>query len=169
LRKKRRLILLGAIVVILCSSMTMIVGYPTIYSPYSFIVVLPAFGFYSLIGNGFFFRLLSVLPVAAVYVAWSLVMINESKIIPKESIVFALVLVAGSVFYNLASFEYGIKYQGEIHTYIMYLYNIMCFIGMGLIARVNRISPSYMSVVGFHVMLFSWLGWVSFPWLGELI
>jgi len=162
-------ICIGAIVVALLGMMTMIAGFPKLYSPYSFTVVLPAFFIYSLDLPAWLFPVASVVPIILLYLVWVLVLVRPPYRIAKIAKGLAVLLVLLSITFNLVAFKNGVKYQGELHTYVMYAYNIMFILMLAIVTWLNSSKSTLINSTCFAVILFSWLGWVAFPWLGELI
>ncbi len=167
--RKIQFIIIGALLVGIIGSMTMIANSPKLYSPYSFTVVIPALFASSLNLPTLLFQVASVLPLVTIFLLWSFCFVK-----PPFSITFIQKLICGltillSAVFNGGAFSYGLKYQGELHTYLMYTYNIVFVLALSLILWRNARKPSLISCLGFGVLLFSWLGWVAFPWLGELI
>jgi hypothetical protein len=164
-----KLIILGAILVGIIGSMTMIASFPKLYSPYSFTIVIPALFVSSLNLPPLVFRVVSVLPLVVLFLLWSFSFVKPPfRITLTQKIISGLFIIL-SVVFNTASFSYGLTYQGELHTYLMYTYNIILLLCLSLILWKNAKKPSLNSCMGFGVLLFAWLGWVAFPWLGELI
>ena len=166
---KIQLIMVGAILVGIIGSMTMIAVVPKLYSPYSFTVVAPAIFSSSLNLSPLFYRTASVLPLVVLFLLWCFSFVKPPfKITLVQKIISGLFITLSALF-NASSFSYGIKYQGELHTYLMYSYNIIIILCLSVILWKNAKNPSLNSCIGFGVLLFAWLGWAAFPWLGELI
>ena len=176
-------LVLGGFIVLAACCLTMSANYPRIYSPYSFSVVMPAIIF-ATDGMGVAIAyLLSSAPVLILYLIFS-IFISRNKnvfskttyaerkpsyIVSKRTRIFAILLVLLSVCFNAIGFSTGLKYQGLLHTISMYAFNLL-FISALVVAYIfNRNSPTPTNCLGFNILLFSWLGWVAFPWLGELI
>jgi len=157
----------GAILVICAGMMTFASHVPSVYSPYSFTVVLPAFAFAALEAPGCVIRVGSALPITLLYLLWSFVFVKPPYRIPVPASVFALIFVFLSVAYYITAYRYGVEYQGEQHTHAMYAYNAIFVLGLGVVYWLNARKPSLYSSAGFSVLLFIWLAWVAFPWLGE--
>jgi hypothetical protein len=152
----------------------MLANFPTFYSPYSFTVVLPAIAVSSfapdiIIGSRLAFYALSALPITVFYLVWSFIFARNLPQISKPSQYLALILVLLSVWHLVAGFKYGLQYQGLAHTLLIYLYAVSFFGALFTLWFKNSQRPSYQTCQWFHIVLFCWLGWVSFPWLGELM
>ena len=140
-----------------------------VYSPYSFVVVIPAFMVYALEVPKPFLYFLAALPNAAFFLIWSIYTVKGKFLLNKPTRIFSSILIFLSVLFCIISYSYSVQYQGLSHTLIMYAYNLF-FIGcLYKLYLINRSNPTENNCLVFNVLLFSWLGWSAFPWLGELI
>jgi hypothetical protein len=78
-------------------------------------------------------------------------------------------LVSLSVIFLFVSYDYGVQYQGLHHTLFMYLFNGIFIFSLIATLIANNREPSINKSLVFRVLLFCWLGWCAFPWLGELM
>ena len=78
-----------------------------------------------------------------------------------------VVLVGLSVWYFIASWEYGVRFQSRDYTSIVAIQNllIVALIGYALIMSFQK--NNYWSKLSF-LLLICWLSWCAFPLLGEL-
>jgi hypothetical protein len=105
---------------------------------------------------------------AIVYLAWSLPAIRGAPLIPRRSTVLFGLLSLLSVAWLGSGFSDAIKYQGWTHAlWISFADLFLIGIAAGIHAR-NRATPTDLTFAGFHVAMFVWIGWVAFPWMGEL-
>jgi hypothetical protein len=142
------------------SRLTIIARVPRIYSPYSFSIVIPYF-------CGGLLVACMVAPLA--FLLWSLHLLGVNATVPKRTLVLFPLLVIASGLWLAASWRYGFRYQGKVHTLTLYAINVtLVAILVGLIIRAVR-RPSYASNYAFHWLMFAWVAWGAFPWLGELI
>jgi hypothetical protein len=143
-------------------------GFPNLYSPYATAVIAPAFFLMlnSIPSTGAVILATLVCPI--IFVAWSFPLLRQESLIPKRSKVMALFLVVLSLAYFFASWHYGITYQGQPHTIIIFIFNVFFWFALLALTRTNRLRPSFRSAMAFHTVLFVWLAWVAFPYLGEL-
>lgn len=162
-------ILFGGLLVWIICMLSMVANYPTIYSPYSLTVVIPTLYASALDLPGFFVYLFGSLPLTAFYFAFSFFTINKHFVISKPTIILTCIFVLLSIAFNIMVYKYGVKYQGLLHTLLMYGYNVFFIALLALIYKRNKSAPTFYGCLGFNIVLFSWLGWVAFPWLGELI
>lgn len=162
-------IIVGGLFVSIAGGLSMVADYPKIYSPYSFIVVIPTMFAGELELPMFITYFLGIFPLATLYLIWSFSFIRQPYSIPKPTVVLAAICIVLSGVFNITSYKYGIQYQGQLHTFLMYFFNLILIIILFLLFKLNKSNPSKYSGLGFNILLFSWLGWVAFPWLGELI
>ena len=118
-------IIIGALIVTAASCLTMIANYPKMYSPYSLSVVFPALFISSREMGEIVFHLLSSMPILVLYLIFSIAFIKPTYKISKLTLIIAIVLALLSVAFNIYSYKYGIKYQGMLHTVVMYFYNLV--------------------------------------------
>jgi len=144
--------------------------YPKIYSPYSFIVIMPVLSLHEIFRSRHLMSdLLGTFITPLLFLLWSFPLLRGQIQIPKRSKIAAILLVLLSLVSLIGSWPYGIKYQGVIHTIAIYVFNLIFWSVMFIMYRNNTTRASYASNYLFHWILFAWLGWVAFPWLGELI
>jgi hypothetical protein len=162
-------IYLGFLVVLSTGALTMTAGYPQIYSPYSFTVVIPVFMLYALAVPSPLLLLLASLPNAIFFLLSTRSTAHDNFKISRLFTSISVLLVLLSVIFLFVSYDYGVQYQGLHHTLFMYLFNgiFICSLITAYIA--NNRKPSMNNSLVFRVLLFCWLGWCAFPWLGELI
>jgi len=166
--------LLGAIIIGIASYATISAGGPEIYAPFSLSVALPAILLWYPLGYQFsFFQFLgwpvacSFIPV--IFIFWTRKLyINEGKV-PWRSVIFFPIMMLLSIVFLATSWEYGLKYQGKIHTLAMYGCNLLFWVMMIFLYLINRKKQKFIFNFFFHLVSFIWLAWVAFPWLGELL
>ena len=89
---------------------------------------------------------------------------NFGKIVLTAS----LVLSALSILYFLASWEYGLKHQGELHTRIVAVENVVGFLALSSLSILGLLRASKTLQRAANLLLFVLLTWCAFPYLGEL-
>lgn len=149
-------------------------GVPTIICPFSFVVFIP-FLFLSLIIEKLSTSLstltiiLSCTVTPIFYMLWSRKLYNDKNKIPRRSIVLFSILLVFSFIYLMRGWNEGLRYQGKQHILAMYGLNLLFWIIMIVLYFVNKERPTFKTNFIFHWVSFSWLIWVAFPWLGELL
>jgi hypothetical protein len=161
--------LLCALLVWFASFLTISGGVPHLYSPFSFIIIIPALYLSSYPGTQSLASLIAALVGPVLFAAWSFPIMKGQMRIPKRSKILAIVLVVLSIVFLISGWSYGNQYQGAFHTIAIYIFNLAFWVGLFFTERKNTRFPSFISNLVFHTLLFFWLAWVAFPWLGELI
>jgi len=160
--------------VLVAGALSIWTGLPSLWSPYSLPVVIPAFMVGDSISNANFagrellLPLLAAVPVALAYVSWVSPQSSRSSQIPTRSLAAFLIVAALVIIDFLIEWPYAMQYRGATHTYFMVGYNLAFLSGIALLRSRNRRSPSVAGVASFHGILFCWLAWCAFPYLGEL-
>ena len=88
--------------------------------------------------------------------------------IPRRSLVFLALLTALSTLYFAWSWQYGLQYQGTVFTYGTAIANAGWLLLLWAVFVTGRARPSFTTSLLAHFLLFAWLGWYAFPYLGEL-
>ena len=139
-------------------------GVPRVYCPMPALVVLPA-----IMLSAWRPTALAVLLPPILYIAWSPNLLTYThSILPKRTAVLTAVLSVLTIIYFTLSWKYGVEYQGQEHTIILCLINVLWLAMLwGAIFRALR-QPSFRATLLSHWLLFAWLSWYAFPYLGEL-
>ena len=168
-RTKARYFIIGALLLWGLAFATVSAGYPKIYSPYASAVVIPIFLLLEIFRGSHGVIYLATLFIPIIFFVWSWPLLKGQVHIPKRTSILAIILILLSVVDLGMSWKYGVKYQGMVHTIAMYAFNAgFWFILLWLYWKNSKID-SFTTNFLFHWFLFAWVGWVAFPWLGELI
>jgi hypothetical protein len=99
-----------------------------------------------------------------------LVLKLSSSSVHFSKVVLALVAVLGAlnIMYFESAWEYGMKYQGQDHTKIVAIENIVGFSIAAAIAIAALVKGSRPLAYAANLILFILLSWCAFPYLGEL-
>ncbi|RUO65412.1 hypothetical protein SAMN06297229_1185 [Pseudidiomarina planktonica] len=160
---------IGFLLVWVISSLTMVAGYPEVYSPYSFTVVIPVFLFYGMGVPEALIALIASLPNALLFWASTIPVMRGNAKVSRILIGISGLLMLISIGFLFMSYSYGVQYQGLEHTILIYLFNAIL---IGVIATVlvkNYRRPTINNSLLYSSLLFSWLGWCALPWLGEMM
>jgi hypothetical protein len=65
-------------------------------------------------------------------------------------------------------YRYGLQFQGPSYTHGVLALNIMWIAFLWLIVYCWKSQPRFGANLLAHWMLFAWLAWYAFPFLGEL-
>jgi hypothetical protein len=139
-------------------------GVPTILCPFPTLTILPAL----LLSNWNLWKAAVTVPTLLFFVWHPGLFRGEAKIPGRSYALLAVVTVLSGVYF-VASWKLGLKYQGIHHTSVVCIVNIAWagFLGLAF-ARSWRGAPSFKFSLFLHWMLFVWLAWYAFPYLGEL-
>jgi hypothetical protein len=105
---------------------------------------------------------------AAWFVLWAPQLRAGAGEIPRRSVVLLGVLAALTALWDVQAWSYGVRWQGIGYTRAV----LACSTGWivllaGICVWAVR-KPSFAKSCLFHTLLFAWLGWYAFPFLGEL-
>jgi len=167
-----RLVWIAAILVATFCYLSVFTPIPTPTSPYSLMVVFPLL-LVSGLGSSHFPRvlihLLGCTPLVAFFLLWSSHLLAASNAIPRRSIVLLLLVTFTSCIFLYGSWSYGVRWQGLQHTLIVVSINVIFIVSLFFLLFAARQRQTFATNYAFHVLLFIWLGWYAFPWLGELL
>ena len=113
--------------------------------------------------------ILGAVPFAVLFVAWSFQLLRGKSRVPVRSAVLLALLALASVWHLVATWHAGVENQGYLHTALMGAVNAFAAIGLALLLRSAVTVPSFARSLAFHGLMFAWVAWCAFPWLGELI
>jgi TRAP-type uncharacterized transport system fused permease subunit len=166
LRSKTRLVTLavGFTLLIPSSIGTLVSNVPAILCPFPLLISLPAM----LLSGLNSWKVVIALPTLFFFV-WQPGLFDGQAKIPKRSYWLFAVAAVLSVMYFISSWKWGLKYQGAEFTLSVCIINVVWVVFLGLLLAVNRRrAPSYGFNLFLHWVLFAWLAWYAFPYLGEL-
>jgi hypothetical protein len=111
-----------------------------------------------------------VLIPTLLFLLWNPQLCRAEGGIPKRSYALFVVLADLSMVDFAMSWKWGLKYQGPPYTAIICSINIawIGFLGLAF-RRTLTTHATFRTSLLLHWLLFAWLCWYAFPWLGELI
>jgi len=134
---------------------------PSTSSPFAFVSTVPALWVFELnerVWPSFVLFALACLPVVAAFLASSAHLFRDKRV---------LVLLSLAWFWQ--GWSYGIQHQGMSHTLYVAVWNAIFVAAASILFLLNKKSPRFAGNLAFHGVMFSWLAWCAFPWLGELL
>jgi hypothetical protein len=136
---------------------------PTILCPLPLITVVPAF---FLAGQGSW-KAAVVVPVL-LFFAWHPGLFLGDAKVPKRSYALLIAVILLDVAYFVTSWNWGLQYQGAHYTHVVCAVNIAwaAFLVLAF-ARAWKRPRSFAYSLFLHWILFAWLAWYAFPYLGE--
>ncbi len=159
-------IISGSLVVFTFCILTLVLD-ESLYPPNCISVFYPALFSSILSQNLILIAVFAAIPTVSLYLVWSCYFINTNFKISKPTVILSIILIILSVILNISSYQYGVRYQGLTHTILMYSYNLIFLLFLALVYKANKSNPNLNNCLGYNVLLFSWLGWCAFPYLGE--
>jgi len=139
-------------------------GVPTIFSPFPVLTVIPA-----LMLSGPPIDYVVVVIPCPLFLLWNPQLMQQEGKIPRRTYILFALLAVLSILYFAASWKWGLQYQGPQFTAVICSINV-AWIGFLTIAfrRCLKKAPAFETSLLIQWMLFAWLSWCAFPWLGEL-
>jgi len=164
LRSALATIIAGLGLLIPASIGLLLTGVPTILSPFPALTVLPAF----LISDLHLWKAAVVVPMLLFFV-WHPGLLRGEPEIPKRSYVLLLIAILLGVADFATSWNWGVHDQGPQYTHAVCAVNVAwaVFLVFSFI-RAWKNPSTFKSSLFLLWMLFAWLAWYAFPYMGEL-
>ncbi|PYP89420.1 MAG: hypothetical protein DMG65_13735 [Candidatus Angelobacter sp. Gp1-AA117] len=139
-------------------------GIPTPYCPMPTITVIPAFAL-----SSWNLEIVAVLIPVLLFFLWNPgLLVSEQSRLPRRTLGIVGVLTLLSMVDFIFEWNYGLQYRGMRHLLTILIINVaMLALLWWAIVRVLR-RPSFSWNLFSHWLLFVWLAWCAFPYLGEL-
>ena len=112
--------------------------------------------------------LLAITVVPLLFFWWSRPVMRGDAILPTRSIALLFLAVISSAAWLIFGAEYGVEYQSRDYVLGVTVINAISWVVIGLLALIARRHPNYVYNLAFHTVLFAWLAWCAFPYMGEL-
>jgi hypothetical protein len=139
-------------------------GVPTLFCPFPILTAIPAL----LLSSGPLFRVAVIIPTL-LFFAWNPGLFRGAAKVPMRSYALLAVTTMLSVIWFVGDWKYGLQYHGAQYTYGICVANIAWLVLLGaMFGRNWKRESSFKSNLLLHWILFAWLGWYAFPYLGEL-
>jgi len=137
-------------------------GGPTMLCPLPTLTVLPALVFSPIA------PVVVVIPTL-LFFAWNPALLRGVSAPPTRSYILFGALVALSVVYFVLSWGYGVRFQGRKYTQAIAVANAIWIGLLAVLFVLSRVrKPTFVFNLALHWLLFAWLAWYAFPYLGEL-
>lgn len=139
-------------------------GVPTLYCPMPTMTLVPALALSSLK-----LQTAAVLIPMIFFFLWNPgLIIREQSNMPKRTVGLVGLLSMLTTVDFVLEWKYGLQYRGTEHTIVVYSLNVLWLAVLWwTVIRAWR-RPSFWANLLSHWVLFAWLGWYAFPYLGEL-
>ena len=142
-------------------------GVPTPICPFPFLTITPAFLLSSWLWAYRLTRAAVFVP-SLLFLAWNPGLYRGHAQVPKRSLVLLAAATLLSVVWFIAGWKYGLQYQGAHYTYSICLMNVVWLVLLWVIFIRCWRRRSFTGNLLFQWVLFAWLAWCAFPYLGEL-
>ena len=97
-----------------------------------------------------------------------LLILEKSKNAGRLVFIFSITIFMLDMAYFSSSWKYGLRYQGQYHTTLVFIENLVGFSTVVVLSHlgIRRSSTFYQQSA--NLLLFVLLAWCAFPYLGEL-
>jgi hypothetical protein len=139
-------------------------GVPTLYAPLPALTILPG-----LMLSQWRLEHLAILIPTILFFLWNpWLMLNQRSNVPKRTVLLLAILTILAILDFVSEWNYGIQYRGAHYTLIICILN-SAWLALVWWAGIRGLrKPSFQGNLLFHWLLFAWLAWYAFPYLGEL-
>jgi hypothetical protein len=108
-----------------------------------------------------------ILLFAALHALWSGAALRRGAAISRSSLIVVVVAALASVAWYVASWSYGIRYQGAEAVALYLTGSVLSLTALAGLAAWARRRPSLLLNLVFHTLSFVWLLILAFPYFGE--
>lgn len=130
----------------------------TVLAPLPLVVFLPIY---------FLPRWIVLLLPSLLYLVWNWKYKATGTSIPVRSKIFLVILSLLSFYYFSNGWSAGVRYQGEWHVKMVLCSNIVFVLFLYLLWVASVLKKNAVICLLFNWVLFVWLCWQAFPYLGE--
>jgi hypothetical protein len=135
-------------------------GLPTVLSPFPALTVIFSFFMTSRVG---------IAIPTLLFLVWNPRFFRGEGRIPNRSYTLLAFLTVFTAVWFVLGWKFGSQYQGPRFTHLMLVVNIAWLLGLwALFLSALKHTPSVGLSLTIHWLLFAWLAWSAFPYLGEL-
>jgi hypothetical protein len=143
----------------------LLTGGPTLLCPLPLLTVIPAFMLSSLSGARWTW---AVVVSSLLFFAWNPGLFRRQAQVPKRTLVLLAAMPVLTAGYFVGNWKYGLDYQGRQYVYAICAINGIWLVVLWMIVAGRSHRISFRGNLLLHWLLFAWLGWYAFPYLGEL-
>jgi hypothetical protein len=154
----------GLALLIPASAGVLIAGVPTIGCPFPTLTVAPGF----LLSNFGLWNASVAVPTLYFFL-WNPGLLRGENRVPGRSYVLFIIRTLLTVAYFFMNWKWGLQYQGAQFTHVVCAVNAVWIALLALAFSRSWKQPlSFGYSLLLHWVLFAWLAWYAFPYLGEL-
>ncbi|HEV2615646.1 MAG TPA: hypothetical protein VGU63_03440 [Candidatus Acidoferrales bacterium] len=138
-------------------------GVPTMLSPMPTLTVIPAF----LLSDSGLWKVAVGVPTILFFI-WNPGLFRGEAKVPKRSYALLAIAIVLTIVDFVLGWKWGLQYQGAQYTYVVCAVNVAWIVFLTLAFARSWKKSSFGYSLFLHLMLFAWLAWYAFPYLGEL-
>jgi hypothetical protein len=143
-------------------------GVPTWYSPFPLLTMAPRVILTRGFGGPYLPKCVVLIP-GILFFLWNPgLLLDPRPALPKRTPALLALLTVLTAWYVRVGWYYGVEYQGMEYTVFVSVVNVAWLAVLWLLVLHSMRRPSVANNVLTHGVLFVWLGWYAFPYLGEL-
>jgi hypothetical protein len=140
-------------------------GAPTVLSPLPVLTVIPLL----YVGGNRLTDIAILLVPALFFAIWNPQLFRGEGRVPKRTVALFGVAIVLNAAWTAIGWNWGLHYQGARYVHLVTLLNAVWILTIGLMfLYLRRSKTAYWQSLAIHWMLFAWLAWYAFPYLGEL-
>lgn len=133
---------------------------PSVLYPLPVFVVLPAF---------FGLHYAAAAVPALLFFMWNPGLFRGDTKVPRRSYILLKIATLLTPVWLALGWKDGLEFQGRKYNYSVLAINVCWLFALwAMSARTRKAQPSFSGNLLFHWLLFAWLAWYAFPYLGEL-
>ena len=133
---------------------------PTLFYPFPALMFIPSF----------FLRRAAVLLPVVLFFVWNQGLFSGEAKIPRRSYILLIAATVLSVIWLAVGWRDGLAVQGAKYNYGISGINALLMVVLWLLFFWTRKGePSFRTNLALHWVMFAWLAWYAFPFMGELI
>lgn len=138
-------------------------GVPTTFYPLPALAVLPTL----LLAPLGLWKAAAAVPTVLFFI-WNPGLFRGEAKVPKRSYVLLAIAIVLTIVDFVVGWRWGLQYQGAKYTYVVCAINVgwITFLSLAFVRGWRKTSFGHSLFL--HLMLFVWLAWYAFPYLGEL-
>nr|WP_206663236.1 hypothetical protein [Ningiella ruwaisensis] len=163
------LMTLGACIVCIVAMLSVASTTPSVYAPHSVFVIFPALFVSIFPFSDFVVMFLGALPITLVYLVCLYKGSKQPEQISNLSIVLITALALACVIVNAFLFSSGAAHQGLLHVIFIYVLNGFFIVSIPAVYWRYMKNRNLLNYTQFVTLIFIWLAFCAFPWLGPTL
>ncbi len=133
---------------------------PSLLYPFPALMFIPSF----------LLRRAAVLVPVLLFFAWNPGLFGGQAKVPRRSYILLIAATVLSVVWFAVGWRDGLAVQGAKYNYVISGINALWIVVLWLLfSRSRKGEPSFGTNLAVHWVMFAWLAWYAFPFMGELI